>query len=88
MCCWILIAFAFAPRVALILMWLFNDRISEAFNGVLLPIAGFFLMPWSTLMYTLVSPGGLSPFDVVLLVIAVGADLGIWGGGARKRKSK
>jgi hypothetical protein len=50
MCCWILIAFAFAPRLALILMAILNDRISAAFNGVLLPLVGFFLMPWSTLI--------------------------------------
>lgn len=86
MCCWILIAFAFAPRVALLLMALVNDRISAAFGNILIPLAGFFLMPWATLVYTLVSPGGLSLADSIFIVIAVGADLGIWGGGARKRK--
>lgn len=88
MCCWILIAFAFAPRVALFFMAVFNDRISAAFDGVLLPLAGFFLMPWSTLVYTLVSPGGLDIPDIVLIIVAVGADLGIWGGGASKRQSQ
>jgi len=86
MCCWILIGFAFAPRAALVLMWLFNDRISAAFGGILLPIVGFFLMPWTTLVYTLVSPDGLAPLEIVFLIIAVGADLGIWGGGAKTRK--
>ena len=88
MCCWILVAFAFAPRAALVLMAILNDRISAAFGGVLLPLVGFFLMPWSTLVYTLVSPGGLNFLDTVFLVIAIGADLGIWGGGARKRRSR
>ena len=87
MCCWLLIGFAFAPRVALFLMWLFNDRISGAFDGVLLPLAGFFLMPWTTLVYVLVAPGGLNLFETVFLVIAAGADIGVWGGGAKKRRS-
>ena len=87
MCCWLLIGFAFAPRLALFLMWLINDRISAAFGGVLLPLAGFFLMPWTTLIYVLVSPGGLSFLETVLLIIAAGADLGVWGGGAKKRHS-
>jgi len=69
-------------------MWLFSDRISAAFDGVLLPLIGFFLMPWATLTYTLVSPGGLNVFDIVFLVIAIGADLGIWGGGAKNRRSQ
>ena len=88
MCCWLLIAFAFAPRVALLLMAILNDRISTAFGNILIPLAGLFLMPWSTLVYTLVSPGGLSLADSIFIVIAVGADLGIWGGGAKNRKRK
>lgn len=87
MCCWILFAFAFAPRATLFFMWLFSNRISAAFDGVFLPLAGFFLMPWTTLIYALVSPGGLNLPDAVLIVIAAGADLGIWGGGARRRRS-
>jgi hypothetical protein len=88
MCCWFLIAFAFAPRAALVLMWLFNDRISAAFGNILLPLAGFFLMPWATLTYVLFAPGGLSVLEIIILIIAVGADLGIWGGGAKKRHSR
>ena len=88
MCCWILIGFAFAPRVALVLMWLLNDRISAAFGGILLPLVGFFFMPWTTLIYTLVAPNGLDIFEIILMVIAVGTDLGTWGGGAKQRRSQ
>ena len=88
MCCWIVLAFAFAPRAALILMWLLNNRISAAFGGIFWPLVGFFLMPWTTLIYTLVSPHGLNLFDIVFLVLAVAADLGAWGGGAKSRKSR
>ena len=86
MCCWLLIGFAFAPRVALVLMWLLNDRIAAAFGGVLLPLVGFFLMPWTTLVYTLVAPHGLSVLDILLIALAVCADLGAWGGGAKHRR--
>jgi len=88
MCCWIVLAFAFAPRAALVLMWLLNDRISAAFGGILLPLIGFFLMPWTTLIYTLVQPGGLNGLDIIFLIIAIGADLGAWGGGAKSRRSQ
>jgi hypothetical protein len=69
-------------------MWIFNDRISTAFGGILLPLIGFFLMPWATLTYTLLSPNGLDIFEIVLLIIAFGADFGVWGGGAKKRRSQ
>jgi len=86
-CCWLLVAFAFAPRVALVLMWLFNDRITAAFGSIWLPLIGFFLLPWTTLVYVFVAPGGISVLDIVLLVIAVVADLGAYGGGYRQRRS-
>lgn len=87
MCCWLIIAFAFAPRVALVLMWLFNDRISQAFGGILLPLIGFFLLPWTTLAFVLLAPGGIGALDAVILVIALLADLGAYGGGYRSRRS-
>ncbi|HSK47230.1 MAG TPA: hypothetical protein VLA05_04395 [Coriobacteriia bacterium] len=87
MCCWIALAFAFAPRFVLVLMWLFNDWITEAFGNIWLPLIGFFILPWTTLAYTLVAPGGLTVLDIAILVIAVVADLGAYGGGARSRNS-
>lgn len=88
MCCWIIIAFAFAPRVALFFMWLFTNRISAAFDTIIFPILGFIFMPWTTLVYILVAPHGISAIDIILLVIAIGADLGIWGGSTRRRTSR
>lgn len=88
MCCWLLVGWAFAPRVALVLMWLINDRLSQAFGGILLPLLGFFLLPWTTLVYALVAPGGIGLIDVILLVIAIAADLGAYGGGYRYRRAR
>lgn len=88
MCCWIILAFAFAPRVALVLMAIANDRISTAFGGNILPLIGFFLMPWTALIYTLFSPNGLRGLEIVFVVIAVFADIGAWGGGAKSRSRR
>lgn len=85
MCCWLIIAFAFAPRVALVAMWLLNDRISQAFGGIILPLIGFFILPWTTLMFVLTAPGGMGTLDIVILVIALIADVSSWGGGYRYR---
>jgi hypothetical protein len=88
MCCWIILAFAFAPRVAIVFMWLFSNRISSAFGGPILPLLGFFFMPWTTLTYALVQPGELNLLRIILLIIAIGADLGIWGSSAKNRRSR
>lgn len=87
MCCWLMIGWTFAPRVALVLMWLVNDRISQAFGGILVPLVGFFLLPWTTLVFVLTAPGGFGALDIVFLVIAVLADLSAYGGGYRYRRS-
>ena len=41
-----------SPRLALFFVWLFSDMIDRAFEGWLLPLLGFFLLPWTTLAYT------------------------------------
>lgn len=85
MCCWIVLAWAFAPRFVLVMMAIMNDRITAAFGDIWLPLFGFLLMPWTTLVYTLTSPGGFTVLDYLLIAIAVLADLGAWGGGASER---
>lgn len=87
MCCWFLIGWALAPRFALVMMWLLTDYISKAFGNILIPFIGFFLMPWTTLTYSLVAPGGLGMFDYVFLAIAVVADFSAYGGGYKYRRS-
>jgi hypothetical protein len=43
-----------APRLVLLFAWLFTDRISTAFAGILMPLLGFLFLPFTTLAYTLV----------------------------------
>jgi hypothetical protein len=45
---------AFAPRLALALMAIFNDEISKSFDGgILVPFIGFLFLPYTTLAYVL-----------------------------------
>lgn len=86
--CFVLLLGAFAPRVALILMALFNDDISKAFHGNwVAPVAGFFLLPYTTLVYVLISTwqGGVTGFNWFFVVLAFLVDLGSYGGGYQKR---
>ena len=55
MCCAVLLAFGIGPRVALVLVWLFGDRIDRAFDSWVWPLLGLLLLPWTTLMYIIVS---------------------------------
>ena len=85
--CLVIFALIFSPRIVMVLWWLLDmGRWAATFDTVLLPILGFLLAPWTTLMYVLVAPGGLGGFDWLLLGIAVLVDLGSLGGGAARRR--
>lgn len=77
------IAFFF-PRVAIILLVIFGDYIGRAYDTTLWPLLGFFFAPYTTLAYAVAinQHGGVDGMYLVLVVIAVLADLGVIGGGA------
>jgi hypothetical protein len=85
-CCLFASVLAGAPRLAFLLWWLFQPvRINATFSSFIWPLLGVILLPWTTLMYVLVFPGGIVGFDWVWLGLAFAIDIGTYGGGARSR---
>jgi hypothetical protein len=76
------------PRVAIIGVVIFSDYIGNAYQTVLWPLLGFFVMPLTTLAYAYAinSTGQVSGLGLVLVVLAVLVDLGIIGGNASNRQ--
>jgi hypothetical protein len=86
--CFVLLLGAFAPRLTLALMALFNDEITKAFDGSwVIPLIGWFLVPYTTLTYVLFSwwTGDVSGFDWILVGFAFFLDLGSYFGGYNRR---
>ena len=82
MCCLISTLFLFGPRAAIVLWWLLEPvRWGATFGTFIGPFLGFLFLPWTTLMYTIVFPGGATGLDFVWLAIAVAMDLFTWAGG-------
>ncbi len=76
--CFVLLLGAFAPRLTLALMALFNNEITKAFDGSwVVPLIGWFLLPYTTLMYVLMSwwTGDVSGFDWFLVGFAFVIDI-------------
>ncbi len=72
------------PRAAIVVLFLFTPWLEAAFRTWLWPVLGLIFLPYTTLAYTLavVNTGGaLTPGWLVVMLIAVLADLGHWGGG-------
>jgi hypothetical protein len=88
-CCLFASVLAGAPRFAFVLWWLFQPgRINATFSTIFWPILGVLFMPWTTLMYVFVYPGGFSTFDWILLGCAVLVDLATYAGNGRASRTR
>ena len=83
MCCLFTTLLLIGPRAVIVLWWLAQPlRWSAAFDTFIVPFLGLLFLPWTTLMYVLVSPSGVEGFDFLWLLLALLGDLGQWFGGA------
>ena len=87
MCCFFLAAFGLGPRIALLLWWIFGDRVGAAFDSWIWPLLGLLFLPWTTFMYVVVwsAPGGVSGWE--WLVVAFGVLLDVASYSSRYTKS-
>jgi hypothetical protein len=71
------------PRLVMLVLWIFTDYLGRAYEGVVLPLLGFFLLPTTTLTYAVAEneSGGLEGWGILIVVIGVVLDLGMWGSG-------
>ena len=77
----------FFPRLIIILLWFFTGWFRDAFSGILLPLLGLIFLPLTTLWYGISEVYLPGTVQTVGLVVAVLLDLGILGGGARRRRT-
>lgn len=99
-CCLGVLLLGGAPRLALIVWWLFDPaRVNGAFDwttiigGYAIPTwfwaaLGFILLPWVTIAYVFVSPGGVVGAEWLIMLLALLLDIGVFGGGASARRRR
>ena len=77
-----------SPRLALFFIAIFSNMIDRAYDGWVVPILGFFLLPWTTLAYTVMYEAGtreVSGFEWFIVGLAFLIDLASWFSGRRAR---
>lgn len=69
------------PRLIMVLLALTGDYLHRAYDGWLLPLLGFFLLPTTTLCYAIAenSMDGLRGLGLVLVIVGLLVDLGVIG---------
>jgi len=88
--CLFLLVAGFAPRVALILVWIFTDLVDRAFGSFVIPLIGLLVFPFTTLFYVLAwAPViGVSGWGWLFVFIGFLFDIGHWSGGETARRQR
>ena len=79
--CLMILIGAFFPPLVLVLVWLTGYG-ARAFDSTIVPLAGFFVMPYTTLAYAIAmnEVGAVHGLGLMLVIVGVVFDLGGWGG--------
>ena len=82
-CLLLAVAGSLVPRVTIVFLWVFTDRVSDAFNGFILPLAWVLGLTVAPLVYVVVWWGGdgTSAWGWVVVLIAVCVDIGNYTAG-------
>src|SRR3954449_8057397 len=88
MCCLVLSAGFIGPRFALLLWWVFGDKVDAAFSSWIWPLLGLLLLPWTTIAYVLAwGPlHGVSGAGWLLVALGLFADAATYS--ARSAKAR
>lgn len=78
-----------SPRLAIIFVAIFSDILSRSMDSWVLPLIGFFVLPWTTLAWAVmwdVGTNEVTGFEWFIVGLAFLLDLGSWFGGSRSRR--
>lgn len=89
-CCAGIAVLSGAPRFALVLLWLFTDRLAIAFESFWMGLVGFLLLPFTTTFYALAyAPrGGVDGIGWLFVLIGLLLDLSSYSGGEYGRRQR
>jgi hypothetical protein len=76
-----------SPRLALFAVWILSNILSRAYDSWIVPLIGFFVLPWTTLAYAGMWSAGSNHvygFEWFIVVLAFVLDLGSYVGGYRR----
>ena len=80
-----------APRVVLLVLWLFTDYVGWAYETKFWPFLGWIFLPTTTLAYAFAMHYGeraWTPIGIAAMVTALLIDLGLLGTSSRSRRRR
>ena len=82
---------SFFPRIALLLMWIFTNYVDRAFSGFLPPLLGLIFLPFTTIMFCLVSSpaaGGMVGANWIWVALGLLLDIMSYSSGGYGRRQR
>jgi hypothetical protein len=78
------------PRVAIVVLYLFTNFFTGVYDSILIPLAGFILMPVTLVAYTWLTKSGqaVDAVYLVVMIVAIAIDFGLIGGSHASRRKK
>jgi hypothetical protein len=86
--CLVVLLALISPRLALFCLWLFSDVLGDAYDSWIVPLIGFFVLPWTTLAYAGMWSSGSNVvfgFEWFIVGFAFVIDVASWAGGQARR---
>ena len=86
--CLVVLLALISPRLALFALWLFSDVLGDAYDSWIVPLLGFFVLPWTTLAYAGMWSSGSNEvfgFEWFIVAFAFVVDVGSYVGGRASR---
>jgi hypothetical protein len=86
--CFVALLSLISPRLALFAIWIFSDLLSRSYDSWVVPLLGFFLLPWTTLAYAVMWSVGtdkVSGFEWFIVILAFFVDLSSYAQSNRAR---
>ncbi len=94
MCCVVTVLLFLGPRIAGIVWWIIQparwvgSSPLSAFSSWIWPVLGLIFLPWTTIMFVILAPGGIHGFfEWLFMVFALIIDIGSYGGGGYGNRS-
>lgn len=86
MCCLFTVLLFFGPRLGILVWYILSPiYVNGAFDQFIWGLLGWIFLPWTTLMYIAIYPGGIQGFDWLLLGLGIFTDMASYFGGYRER---
>ena len=90
--CLVILLALISPRLAIVCIWIFSNILSRAFDSWIVPLLGFFLLPWTTLTYAAFWDWGsgrhVTGFEWFFVILAFVIDIGSFAQGSRARAAR